>query len=54
MKDAKANYLFEEKALLEKSRELINDGVARMDAIKQAARERGMSKREAYQILESC
>ncbi len=26
MKDAKANYLFEEKALLEKSRELINDG----------------------------
>ncbi len=34
--------------------ELIGDGVARMDAIKQAARERGMSKREAYQILESC
>jgi 16S rRNA (cytidine1402-2'-O)-methyltransferase len=34
--------------------ELISDGIARMDAIKQAARERGMSKREAYQILESC
>lgn len=32
--------------------ELIKGGLARMDAIKQAARERGLSKREAYRLLE--
>lgn len=32
--------------------ELISRGAARMDAIKQAARERGLSKREAYRTLE--
>ncbi len=33
--------------------ELIGGGVDRMDAIKRAARERGLSKRAAYRILES-
>jgi hypothetical protein len=32
--------------------ELISDGVPRMDAIKQAARERGLPKRDAYRMLE--
>ena len=31
---------------------LIDEGVPRMDAIKQAARERGISKRDAYRLLE--
>jgi 16S rRNA (cytidine1402-2'-O)-methyltransferase len=30
---------------------LISQGVARMDALKQVARERGLSKREVYQLL---
>lgn len=29
-------------------------GLAKMDAIKRAARERGISKRQAYQLLEQC
>ncbi len=33
--------------------ELIGEGVDRMDAIKRAARERGLRKRDAYRILES-
>lgn len=33
--------------------ELIDGGAARMDAIKRAAREHGLSKRDAYRILES-
>ena len=33
--------------------ELIGEGVDRMDAIKRAAREHGLSKRDAYRILES-
>jgi len=41
-----------ETPLDERVAELIESGVARMDAIKQAARERGLSKREAYRRLE--
>lgn len=42
-----------EKPLAERVAELIESGVPRMDAIKQAARERGLSKREAYALLQS-
>jgi 16S rRNA (cytidine1402-2'-O)-methyltransferase len=43
-----------EKPLAERVAELIeNNGLPRMDAIKQAARERGLSKREAYGHLQS-
>ena len=42
------------RPLAERVIELIeNEGLPRMDAIKQAARERGLSKREAYSLLES-
>ncbi len=37
-----------EESLAERVRQLERDGNPRMDAIKQAARERGISKREAY------
>ena len=40
-------------SLDERVEELIAGGTARMDAIKQAARERGLSKREAYRLLEA-
>lgn len=43
----------EQAPLAERVAELIADGVGRMDAIKQAARERGVSKREAYRELEA-
>ncbi len=39
--------------LAERVAELIAGGAPRMDAIKQAARERGVSKREAYRELEA-
>jgi 16S rRNA (cytidine1402-2'-O)-methyltransferase len=43
-----------EKPLAERVAELIEtNGLPRMDAIKQAARERGLSKREAYALLQS-
>jgi 16S rRNA (cytidine1402-2'-O)-methyltransferase len=43
-----------EKPLAERVAELMeNNGLPRMDAIKQAARERGLSKREAYGHLQS-
>jgi 16S rRNA (cytidine1402-2'-O)-methyltransferase len=43
-----------EKPLAERVAELIaKGGLARMEAIKQAARERGISKREAYALLQS-
>jgi 16S rRNA (cytidine1402-2'-O)-methyltransferase len=43
-----------QKPLAERVAELIeNNGLPRMDAIKQAARERGLSKREAYALLQS-
>jgi 16S rRNA (cytidine1402-2'-O)-methyltransferase len=43
-----------QKPLAERVAELMeSDGLARMDAIKQAARERGLSKREAYALLQS-
>ena len=42
------------KPLAERVAELIeNDGLPKMDAIKQAARERGLTKREAYALLQS-
>jgi 16S rRNA (cytidine1402-2'-O)-methyltransferase len=43
-----------EKPLVERVAELIEtNGLPRMEAIKQAARERGLSKREAYALLQS-
>lgn len=42
----------DDKPLAERVDELIGEGAPRMDAIKQAARERGLSKREAYRLLE--
>lgn len=39
--------------LPERVAELMADGAGRMDAIKQAARERGISKREAYRAVEA-
>jgi 16S rRNA (cytidine1402-2'-O)-methyltransferase len=43
-----------EKPLAERVAELIeNNSLPRMEAIKQAARERGLSKREAYALLQS-
>ncbi len=43
-----------EKPLAERVAELIGtNGLPRMDAIKQAARERGLSKREAYERLQT-
>jgi len=42
----------EQSPLDERVAELIASGVARMDSLKQAARERGISKREAYRLLE--
>jgi 16S rRNA (cytidine1402-2'-O)-methyltransferase len=41
-----------DQTLGERVAELISDGVPRMDAIKQAARERGLPKRDAYRMLE--
>jgi 16S rRNA (cytidine1402-2'-O)-methyltransferase len=42
-----------EKTLAERVAELIGrDGLSKMDAIKQAARERGLGKREAYALLQ--
>jgi 16S rRNA (cytidine1402-2'-O)-methyltransferase len=42
-----------EQSLEEHVAELIRAGVPRMDAIKEAAKTRGLSKREAYSLLES-
>jgi 16S rRNA (cytidine1402-2'-O)-methyltransferase len=42
-----------EQPLGERVAGLMEDGLPRMDAIKQAARERGLSKREAYALLQS-
>ena len=39
--------------LEERISELVSDGVPRMDAIKRAARERGLTKREAYALVEA-
>ena len=42
-----------QESLAVRVRQLERDGKPRMDAIKQAARERGISKREAYAQLEA-
>lgn len=42
----------EQSPLDERVAQLIKSGVGRMDALKQAARERSISKREAYRLLE--
>ncbi|MBI1357170.1 MAG: 16S rRNA (cytidine(1402)-2'-O)-methyltransferase [Acidobacteria bacterium] len=41
-----------ELPLEQRVQELIDGGASHMDALKQAARERGLSKREAYRLLE--
>lgn len=41
-----------ELSLSDRVAELISAGLPRMDAIKQAARERGLPKRDAYRVLE--
>jgi len=41
-----------EQSLSDRVGELISGGLPRMDAIKQAARERGLPKRDAYRMLE--
>jgi len=41
-----------EGGIAERVSELMEEKIPRMDAIKQAARERGISKREAYRVLE--
>jgi len=42
----------DEGTIGERVKELMGEGAARMDAIKQVAKERGMAKREVYRLLE--
>jgi 16S rRNA (cytidine1402-2'-O)-methyltransferase len=43
----------DQQTIPERVQELVNGGVPRMDAMKTVARERGLSKREVYSMLES-